>query len=337
MYRAEIFKFSMIVALPALIIGSMVMLTKSVWFQNSPDILALGITFDILLTAPFAYFLSIRKTNIPNTTVIPFLILATIICSIVLPQENQFYLGLFKVWFLPIIELFILTFVLYKLYGAIKRFNTEKRKSFDFFFTLKKVSAEILPKAVIMPIVMEISVFYYGFLYWKKRNLRESEFSYHKSSGTITLLASIIFIVAIETVVFHVIISKWSVIAAWILTFLSIYSGIQVFGFLKSMLFRPISIEGDKLYLRYGIMNESIIDLSDIDAIELSSKEIKLNHETRKLSFLGDLESHNTVIRLKNENILIGLYGIKKSYKNLVLFVDDPMNFKNAIEIALTK
>jgi hypothetical protein len=53
------------------------------------------------------------------------------------------------------------------------------------------------------------------------------------------------------------------------------------------MVKRPISIERNKLYLRYGIMTESTIDIKNIDSIELSSKDIETNKETRKLSFLG--------------------------------------------------
>ena len=41
------------------------------------------------------------------------------------------------------------------------------------------------------------------------------------------------------------------------------------------------------------------------------SKDIEFNKETRKLSPLGELESHNIIIRLNKENTLIGLYGMK--------------------------
>lgn len=128
-------------------------------------------------------------------------------------------------------------------------------------------------------------VFYYGFIYWKKRELIENEFSYHTDSGTITLL--IIFIVAIKTVVLPILVAKWSSLVACILTLLSVYSGIQIFGFLKSMFKRRLSFENNKLFLYYGIMNETIIDLKNIDTLEISSKDIELQKETRKLSCLG--------------------------------------------------
>lgn len=317
--------------IPALIIALMVLITKISIFQLNPNYLAIGITFDLLFTVPFLYFLLIRKSDIPKTTVVPFLILGVIISSAILPSENQQYLNRFKVWILPIIELSILSYVIYNVRKVIKDYKQKKEYSFDFFTTLKNTCYEMLPKNVVIPVVTEIAVFYYGFIYWKKRELKENEFSYHKNSGTISLLIAIICIVTIETFVLHILLTKWSNLAAWILTFLSIYSGIQIFGFLKSMSKRPISIENNKLFIRYGIMTETTIDLKNIICIKISSKDIELDNETRKLSFLGELESHNVIIHLKKEYELIGLYGVKRKYKNLAIYVDDKVDFKNHI------
>lgn len=325
----------MIFGIPLLIIMLIIFITKTPLFQMNPDHLATGITFDLLITTPFIYFLLIRKTNIPKTTIVPFLIIGIVICSLILPTENQHYLNLFKTWVLPIVELSVLSFVVHNIRKAIKSYKQKEGNSIDFFTTLKNTCYELLPKHAVIPVVTEIAVFYYGFIYWKKLELKENEFSYHKNSGSISLLIAIILIVTIETVALHSLLTKWSSIAAWILTFLSIYSGIQIFGFLKSMLKRPISIEDDKLFLRYGIMNETTIDLKNIDSIELSSKDIELTKETRKLSFLGELESHNLVIHLKEENALIGLYGIIRKYKTLAFHVDDKFEFQNRINQAL--
>ncbi|WMN11856.1 hypothetical protein QYS49_39780 [Marivirga salinae] len=319
---------------PISLFGILILLIKSSLLQGN-EILVVGITADLLLTVPLVYFLLIRKTEIPKTTVIPIMIIGLLIGSYFLPNESQYYLNFFKNWILPIVEISALSFVIYNVRKVIKQYKSNKTEAFDFFTTLKNTCYEILPKRVVIPIVMEIAVFYYGFIYWKKRKLKVNEFSYHKDSGTIALLISIIFIVAIETFVLHILLSKWSDIAAWILTFLSIYSGIQILGFLRSMFKRPISIENDRLYIRYGIMTETAIDIKDIDSIEISSKDIELNKETKKLSFLGELESHNIIIHLKKENELVGLYGIRRKYKNLAFYVDDKIEFTNQINKAL--
>jgi len=324
-----------IFGIPILIVGILVLIAKSSFFEVHPNRLSIGITIDLLLTVPVIYLILIRKTSIPKTTVVPIIIVGMLICSIILPEENQFYLELFKTWILPIVELSIVSYIIHNVSKAVKQYKSNKIESADFFTTLKTTCYEMLPKITVIPFVTEISVFYYGFVYWKKRELDENEFSYHKESGTITLLIAIIFIVAIETFVLHTLLTKWSNVAAWILTSVSVYSGVQLLGFLKSMYKRPILIKNGKLFLRYGIMNETIISIDNINSIELSSKDIELNKETRKLSFLGELESHNIIIRLKEENILTGLYGTKCKYRNLVLHVDKNAEFKDLLDNAL--
>lgn len=306
-------------------------------FAKGNEMLSLAISADLLLTVPIVYFILIRKSNIPKSTVIPLMIIGLLIGTCFLPKQDQTYLELFKNWVLPIIELSILSIVIFKVNKAIKSYKKLKNSTPDFFDTLKSVCGEILPKKLVPLFASEVAVFYYGFINWQTREFDENEFTYHKKSGTIPVLVVIIFLVILETFIFHILLFNWSNTLAWILTFLSIYSGIQVFGFLRSMYKRPILIEKDKLILRYGIMNETIIDLKDISSIEISSKDIEFNNETRKLSILGDLESHNTIIRLNQKNTLIGIYGIRRTYKNLALHVDQNIEFENRINKVLQK
>ncbi len=329
-------KRGIIFAIPLLIISAMVLLTNSSLFTTHSNTLSIAITIDLLLTTPLIYFLLIRKTSIPKTTIVPFIILGVIVCSFILPSENQYYLSLFKTWVLPVIELFVLSFLIYNVVKARRLYKLNKTNTTaDFFTILKTTCYEVLPKAAVIPFVTEIAVIYYGFINWKKRKLKSNEFSYHKDSGTIGLLIALLFLIAIETVAFHLLLSRWNTTAAWVLTGISIYSGIQILGFLKSMYKRPIAIEDDMLYLRYGIMNETTIHIQDIESIELHTKDIELNKTTRKLSFLGDLEGHNLVIKLKQEQILNGLYGIKRTYKVLALHVDKKHDFKDRIDSLL--
>ncbi len=322
-----------ILGIPLLLIALLILLKNTSYFSTHPDTLSSAITIDLLVTIPLIYFLGIRKTAIPKTTVVPFIILGVIICSLILPLENQYYLNGFKTWFLPVIELLVLALVIYNILKArqLYKLNNQNASS-DFFTVLKTTCYKILPKIVVIPFVTEIAVFYYGFIHWKKRILKPNEFSYHKNNGTIGLLMAVVFLIGVETIAIHLLLAKWSTIAAWILTGVSIYSAIQIFGFSKSMLQRPIVIQDEVLYIRYGILNETVINIEDIESIDLSTTDFEPNTQTRKLSVLGALEGHNLIIKLKKENTLIGLYGIKRSFKVLALHVDDKQGFKDSID-----
>jgi len=276
---------------------------------------------------PVFYFFLILKTEIPKTTVVPITIIGLLIGSYFLPKESQTFLTLFKTWALPIIELFVLIFVSVKVVNTIKIYKELKDDSLDFYTALTNVCNEIFPPKFVKPVVTEVAVFYYGFVNWKSIKLKNHQFSYHKKSGTPALLGALIFIIGIETLALHLLIERWSVLIAWILTGLSLYSIIQLFGFAKSLSQRPITINNNQLILRYGILSETIIPLTDIQSIELSRKSLKKDGLEEKLSPLGDLDSHNVLIRLNKENEIMGLYGLKKQYKTIAFFVDAPKDF----------
>lgn len=318
----------LLVGIPALILGVLILISHTS-LNNHSDALSLGITIDLLFTLPLAYFFLVRKKKVPTITVLPILILSVVLGSLILPKEDQTYLDWFKLWGLPIIELGVVSYLIYKVNRAVHRFKALKNPRADFYTTLVETCREMFPSKLVYPLSIEIAVIYYGFIKWRKAPLRQNEFTYHKESGTVALLIALLFMISVETFVIHLLLDQWSSIAAWVLSLLSIYSGLQIFGFMKSMLHRPILISEGKVYFRYGVMSETIIPIEQIEKIELSTKD--LEEGVTKLSLLGNLESHNLVIHLNAEHTLLRLYGIRKTYQKLALHVDEPLQFVERI------
>ena len=330
-YNRNVFIFGM----PVFLIGLMVTLSILPVFRTNTAGLSNGITFDLLVTVPLLYVLLIHKSKISYATVLPLLLLNVVICSLIVPTENQYYLNIFKSGILPLLELVFLAFLTIKVKNAIKKSKLQLTKSSDFYTNLIKICDELLPPSIAAIALNELGVLYYGFIFWKKRQLASNEFTYHKDSGMIALLLALIMVIIIETFAIHILIAKWNFTIAWVLTFLSIYSAIQIFGFLKSMIKRPITIEDNKLHLRYGIMSATTITLENIESIAISSDSITTNNKIIKLSVFGELEAPNIIIHLKKENILFGLYGIKKKYKILHFYVDNKTNFLMQVNNAI--
>jgi hypothetical protein len=320
--------------LPTTLLVALILLIKSP-YPIGNQTLNFAITADLLLTIPFIYFLLIRKSEIPNITVFPVMTIGLIVGSYFLPQESQTYLTLFKTWALPIIEVATVTFVAIKVRSAIQVQRESQGFTLDFFTAIKSICYEILPKILVVPFATEMAVFYYGFINWKRKEIKENEFTYHKNSGTPALFGGFIMIISIESVTLHFLLARWSTVAAWVLTVLSIYTAIQVFGFARSLSKRPISINNESVTLKYGILNEVEIPFSEISQIEISSKSLKKEKLSKTLSPLGELESHNMIIHLKKEHELVGLYGLKKKFNILGLYIDEPIEFKEKIENAL--
>lgn len=321
--------------IPLLLIGFMIILAGSSVFQAYPEALSTGITLDLVFTVPVLYFLLIRKKEIPKITIVPFFILGIVTASLIIPEDHQLYLSQVKQWVLPLVEITVFFVVIFKVTKTVKSYKKQKNKTPDFYTALKQAASEVLPARVSPAFATEIAMFYYGFFNWKKRKLNTNEFSYHKNSGTIGLLSVIIFLVLIETLIAHILLERWSPTIAWILSALSIYTSLQIFGIIRSMSKRPIAIEDGKLKLRYGLFSESVIPLADIEYIESSSRTMEFKNGTRSLSPLKEIEGHNIIVNLKREQTISSLYGFKKTYKTIVLYVDEQARFKTILENAL--
>ena len=314
------------------IIAILFLISTTAAFQNQPDTFSLAITLDLILTIPLVYFILIRKKSIPNFTVLPVMVLGIILAGIILPAENQYYLELVKTWFLPVIELTLIGIIIYKVRKASLYFKSHTENHTDYFTLLKEACSQIVPKAVVHAFATEIAIFYYGFINWKSLKISSNQFTYHRETPTRAILVALIFLVGVETVVFHILLSKWSETAALVLAIISIYSGFQVYGLLRSLSKRPYSLEEDQLILRYGIFGETHIPYEFIDTFEINDKDFEKNDKNRKLSILGDLEAHNYIIGLNTENTLSGFYGIRKKYMKLAFHVDDVKDFHSKLQ-----
>lgn len=318
--------------IPVFLIGLIVFISKSTIFQINPRPMSIGITLDLLLTVPVTYYLLIRRTTIPKITVFPFFVIGLLVATVILPADNQVLLDIVKLWILPIIEVVLVFLIVQKVRAAIKAIQQKGEAITDFFTVIKDISSKLLPNYIAIFLASEIAVIYYGLIHWRKLNLGRNDFTYHKNSGTTGLLITFIFLVIIEASILHLLLVRWNVLVAWALTALSIYTAIQILGFLKSITLRPISIRKDIVLFRYGILSEAIVDIENIESVDLISKTIEFDKLTRSLSMFGKLEGHNIVIKLKRESKISGLYGVNRKFLTLALHVDNKDEFKRQID-----
>lgn len=314
----------------SIIVVSIVIAQTSILI-NQP-LIATAITFDLVITLPFAYWFFIRKTKISKLTAAGIFTFGIIIAALILPADNRRFLTYLEYAVLPLIELGTLGYAGFIIYKSRKTYKSLIKKRKDFLIALRETLAAEFPNVILANAVsFEIAGFYYAFVGWKiKRG--ERFFTYHKTNGTAALLIVIGFLVAIETSVLHFLIITWNIYIAWILTALSIYFLFQIFAHGKAIFLRPMEISEDKLFIRCGFLGDAEIDLSNIASIDLIMPPSKLEDHEVKLTPLGDFTASNLKISLRNDAIFNGIYGRKKNFKTIFLTVDEKEKFKAEIE-----
>ncbi len=323
-----------IFGVPVFLMLVLVLLPNSNFFKIHPSELSLAITIDFLITIPVIYFFLIRKTKIGKRSVLTLLSIGILMASLIIPKENQQYLSLFKKWLFPILEIGIFGYLFISIKNIIVNFKSNQ--TLDFFESLKMATNSILPIKNSGIINGEIGVIYYGFFARKNIQFTDNEYTYHKNNSTITILYFFIFIILLESSIIHLLVAKYSIFWAWILTGLSIYTAIQIWGLTSSIKKRPIKFEKEYVKLFYGIFCETKINFNKIIEIK-SIKNIIADKEIVQMSPLKSLEEPNVLIKLSEENWIEKLYGGKKAYKKLALYVDDNERFIENINQQITR
>ncbi len=329
---------SLIFGIPTLMFLSLILLLFLPVFQQNPSSLAWAISLDFILTIPFVYFLLIRKRkDIPKITVVSLSIIGMITASLVIPAEHQSFLSSVKVFILPVLELILLSYLVFQARSIIQEFKIKKDNTLDFFDALNIACAKVLPSRAGKVLATEIALFYYLFFAKKNVCLNENEFSYYKKNGIRTVIGVFIGLVFIETGIVHILVDKWNGTVAWVLTGLGFYTAIQIIALLRSMNMRPIKIDftHQKIVFKYGFFCQTSVAFQEIKAIELCKKSLPSDNSITQFSPFGMLDNHNIILHLNSKHEIQKIYGLTKAFNSLAIYVDEAEEFVNKIKAIL--
>ena len=303
---------------------------RSSWFQSNPQDFALGITLDLVITIPIIHYILIRKTKVPNFTSFSLFIIGILMAGVLIPQEHQSFLTLLKVWAVPVIEAGLISLIMYNLIATIREYRKTGREEPDFFNAIQQSTEQVLPGLFGKLLATEIATIYYALISWRARPIGENEFTYHKKSGTIIVISTLLFVLLIETFAVHILVHQWSATVAWVLTALSAYGCLQFIALMRSLSKRPTQIDKEQnlLIVRYGLFAQAKIPFADIESIEQTSRTPS---EIKDLTKISGLDSHNIIIKLSHPQILNKIYGITDSFTSLAFFIDDKELFMKEI------
>lgn len=322
--------FLKVAFLVAILMSSFLIAQTSVLI-NEP-LIASAITFDLIITLPFAYWFFIRKTKISKLTIFILITIGFVITSLILPENNRQLLEFLKYFALPVFEIGVVSYVIFLIYKSQKTFKTLRENKPDFLERFRQMmTAEFSDGLIAKALTFELSGIYYAFFSWKKRNSKYS-FTSYKENGFVAIVAVLGFILAIEIFVLHFLMSKWNELIAWILTASSIYLLFQIFAHFKAVLLRSTEVRDDKLFIRCGLFGDAEIEIDNIETIEITLSPEKLERNEEKLVPLGEFTESNVKISVVNETVVNSFYGRKKNFQTLYFYLDEAEKLKSEIE-----
>ena len=307
-------------------VGICYIVINSASYHTNTNLFSLAVTFDLVIFVPFVYYLFIRKTNVHKITIIPVVFISFAVASFILPAQGHTYIKLAEFLVAPL-ELFTIGFLVYKVRLASKEYKLLSGNRNDFVINLKETLYKFVGNNRGADyLATEMSIFYYGIGGWNKTIEAGSEkaFSYHKRSGYGIIAGVFFFMMIIETTALHLLITRWSTAAAWVLTILSIYGILFLIADYNAAKKRPILVDDGHLYIRIAFRWHVVIPFENIKSISVGTEKNKEDKSYFRMVMAG---SENIIIELFETQQAKGIYGITKNFSRLGLSIDDKKEF----------
>jgi hypothetical protein len=272
--------------------------------------------FDLILTVPLLfYWMIVRATGWPVTAVIPIVLLGIRAGGFLVPAPA---IG----WLAAPLEIFILISVWRRIRSAPSGSGTDvvtRIRTATLALVRNKFAADILTS--------ELAMFYYAFGSWRaKPEVPEGSrgIRYAESTALSQLLPLALFVILLEGTGMHLIIQRWSHIAAWTLTALDAYALVWVIAFWRSIHLRSILISGEALTIRLGYLMEARIERSRIASWREGAPDAKAPDFWTNARF-GDAR---ILLQLKEPVPLKKLFCRTKQVSTMAIAADDPDELK---------
>ena len=301
------------------IIGGCLAVRNSGAFATSPEVAAWGITFDLTISVPALYWiLLVRTGRVRPLTMGPVFLLGTLAVTMLLPRAHQEFVRQLATLVACVTPLLV---------GAtMVRHAVASRgwphESTDPHERISNAARALLGEGRVSEIVAsEVTMVYYAFFGWEQRpEPRERSVSFHERSGWGSVVACVLLLIAAEGVAMHLLLMRWSPIAAWAWTTLDVWAMIWFVGDYHALRLRPTWLDERTLHLRHGLRWNISISRAAIASVR--PVQDASDWKRRDVLNVAMLEEPRWLITLHEAQIAQGLAGMRKEIRAVALSPD---------------
>jgi hypothetical protein len=208
----------------------------------------------------------------------------------------------------------------------VRAYRAAAKYQADFLLNLREALAGTIGAPAVFSIVVnEISTVRYGLLFWlggKEVLPGQKFFTTHRDSGYAAVWAVLLFVLVLETAGLHFLLLKWSPVAAYVSTGLSIYSVVFFVADLVSMVKRPIVFHHDQLLFRIGIRWNATVARQNIKRLTPIRDFDKAKEKDTLLCAPANVP--NLLLELHEAVTVTGFFGIRRQAHRIAFHADDP-------------
>jgi hypothetical protein len=167
-------------------------------------------------------------------------------------------------------------------------------------------------------VASELSVLWYALFSWGRK--APGGFTAYKRAGWTAIYSAFAMVTVGEGLALHFFLRRYGPLASFGGLVLHVYMLLWLLGDLRALALRPITLEGELLHLRIGLRWEADIPLRLIESVVSGAGAALTGSAGLRLGVIG---SANLRLVLSEPVELHGIFGIRRTSKELLLQVDE--------------
>ncbi|MFJ8236956.1 beta-carotene 15,15'-monooxygenase [Ureibacillus sp. NPDC094379] len=325
-----------------LVLGSNMMLYRSEFgvnlLQRETNGVVLGSLIDLVIISPILYLAWKRQKSIKLFVILMAsgLVLARLLIPIeyIKPFVAITWVGFAVEGGLLLLELLLLV-TLFRFMPKIVRLT--KESSIPLLFAFSEAVDRYLQKHQLIQIICsEMLMFYYAFVSWRKKTIQSDKtITLHKNSSYISFQVMLIHAIVVETLGIHWFLNERTPILSIILLLLNIYTVIFLLADIQAVRLNPLQFDEKRVFVSLGLLKRIDFYWSEVEEVVLDQQILKQKHSKGTLDFVArDFEEvfPNVILKFKEPKEATLLMGIKKTYKQVAIRLDNLQKFKEILE-----
>lgn len=320
--------FALFGALAALIGAMSIWLVGSVHFAAHPDALATAISIDLTVTVALIWLATVVRSGAAKViSTGPVFLLGFASAYVLLPAAHRGALGVFEVVAAGL-EVALLVTAALRIRAIRRGMRARRADGQPWLEAVEGSLADSLGSPLLARMVTaEAAAIHYGVLGWFRKAPRDG-FSVWREAGWPAILGVFTFLITVETVGIHLLVERWSVVVAWLLTAASAYSAVWLFGDWNALRLEPVRVHDDAISVAVGLRWRVRIPRARITRIEARSDLEELEGHLNA-AVIGD---PTVVITVDEPLVARGPFGIERTFTRIGLSIDDVPGFLAATE-----
>jgi hypothetical protein len=158
----------------------------------------------------------------------------------------------------------------------------------------------------------------------------EQHFSGHRQNGNASNQLGFVIVMGAELPIAHVLLHlAFGPTVAWVVTALSAYGWLYLWAEYRATHWRPVSLDGRSLHLRYGLLIDTTLPLDAVHSVEPVDANETLRRAPLRLRLQG-MGRANVRLRLRPATTLQLPWG-EREMGEVLLGLDEPERFMQAV------